>query len=38
MSAKDDVKDFVRDRISKNVNSCEPLVKRIEFVFASCPL
>ena len=44
MAAKDDVKDFVRDRFSPTVNACEPLVKqiiaeeRLEFVFASCPL
>ena len=44
MAAKDDVKDFVRDRFSPTVNACAPVAaqiiaeERLEFVFASCPL
>jgi phage terminase large subunit GpA-like protein len=44
MAAKDDVKDFVRDRFSPTVNACAPVAaqivaeERLEFVFSSCPL
>jgi phage terminase large subunit GpA-like protein len=44
MAAKDDVKDFVRDRFAPTANACEPVARqiiaeeRLEFVFASCPL
>lgn len=44
MAARDDVKDFVRDRFSPTVNACEPVARqiiaeeRLEFVFSSCPL
>lgn len=44
MAAKDDVRDFVRDRFSPTVNACKPVAaqiiaeERLEFVFASMPL